>query len=118
MCSQKVRLARHPLGMVTDCDSVSVWVAPYPSIQAYRVPEWAVCPLKEPMTPEVAVHGVVPDSKPGLPSCCPEQPPPVGLTVHVKDALPLALVVSLAVTVTLDVPVVVGVPLIRPVLEL
>ena len=27
------------------------------------------------MTPEVAVHGLLPDSKPGLPRIWPEQPP-------------------------------------------
>src|SRR5215470_11895617 len=37
-------------------------------------------------------------------------PPPLGLTVQVKEALPEALVVSRAVTVTLLVPAVVGVP--------
>ena len=40
------------------------------------------------------------------------------MIVHEKEALPLALVVSVAVTVTLLVPAVVGVPEIRPVEEL
>ena len=46
-----------------------MWAVPYPSSQAKYVP---LCGLLEPcaveITPELAVHGVVPDSKPGLPS--------------------------------------------------
>src|SRR3954471_16556620 len=71
------------------------------------------------MTPAVAVHAVLPDSKPGLTSFCPEQPaPPPPPIVHVNDVVPLAPVVSVAVTVGVYVAAVVGVPLIRPVEEL
>ena len=45
MCSQKVRLAlSHPDGIVTLCESVSVWVLPTPSSQAKLLPPWAVWP--------------------------------------------------------------------------
>jgi len=53
------------------------------------------------MTPLVDAHTVLPDSKPGLPSFCPEQLPPEDEIVQVNDAEPLAFVVSLAVTVVL-----------------
>src|ERR1700758_2703108 len=68
------------------------------------------------MTPDVALHTVAPDSKPGLPSFCPglAQPPPAGLIVQGNDVEPDALVESVAVTVTLNVPAVDGVPEIRP----
>jgi hypothetical protein len=68
---------------VTDCDSVSVCVLPYPFSHAFHEPEWAGSPVELSMTPELADHTVLPDSKPGLPSFCPglEQPPPVPLMV-------------------------------------
>ncbi len=60
-----------------------------------------------------------PVSKPGLPSSwCAVQPELEGLMVQVKDADPVAPVVSFAVTVTSLLPAVVGVPEIRPVEEL
>ena len=58
MCSQYVSDAVvQSAGRVTVWVRVSVWAEPYPSSQANRVPPWALCPLKAPMTPEVAVHG-------------------------------------------------------------
>src|SRR3981189_810921 len=45
-------------------------------------------------------------------------PPPAGLTVQVKAAVPVFFAESVTVTVTLCVPVAVGVPEIRPVLAL
>ncbi len=58
----------------------------------------------------------VPDWLPGLVTVI--VLPVVELMVQVKDADPVAPVVSFAVTVTLLVPAVVGVPEIRPVEEL
>src|SRR5215469_4537980 len=124
MCSQKLNVVFvHPAGIVTDCDSVSVWVVPYPSSQAYQVPLCEVSPAPFGLiTPAVDDHGEAePVSKPGLPSNWvpdPEQPPPLVLIVQVKLVDPLAPVVSVAVTVTLYVLAVVGVPLIRPEEEL
>src|SRR5690242_6689171 len=71
------------------------------------------------MTPAEAVHGAaVPVSKPGLPSFCPEQPPPVPPMVKVNDVEPLPLLPEpVAVAVTLYVPAVVGVPDTVPVVE-
>src|SRR5207248_2358134 len=91
-------------------------VVPYPSSQANRVPEWAVCPANAPITPAEAVHGALPDSKPGLPSFCPglEQPPPVGLTVQVNEVLAVAPALSCTVALTVKVPAVVGVPEMTP----
>src|SRR5690242_2699183 len=105
--------------MVTDCDSVSVWVVPYPSIHASHVPACVGSPDEPycPMTPEDAAHTVLPDSKPRLPSFWPGlgQPPPVELIVQLNVALPEALVLSFAVTVELNVPAADGVPEMRPV---
>ena len=72
MCSQNDSVAWQPAGIVTDWDSVSVCVVPYPSSQAFQVPEWVgwLEPFW-PITPDVAVHDVVPDSKPGLASFWP-----------------------------------------------
>src|SRR3954464_14750882 len=69
------------------------------------------------MTPDVELHTVAPDSKPGLPSFCPglAQPPPTALIVQVNEVLPEAFVLSFAVTVLLNVPAAEGVPEIRPV---
>ncbi len=69
-------------------------------------------------TAAVALHTVLPDSKPGLPSSSCGVQPLDELIVQVKLAEPLAPVVSVAVTVTLEVPAVVGVPEMRPVEEL
>ena len=44
-----------------------------------------------------------------------EQPPPTGLTVQVKVAVPVRLEVFFAETVTEELPAAVGVPEIRPV---
>src|SRR3954469_16370199 len=107
--------------MVTGWVALSVWVGPYPSSQAKWVPELAVSPLPlADTTPEVVVHGVVPDSNPPLVTLLPEeeQPPPTGFTVHVNDVVPVRLEVFFAVTVTEELPAVVGVPEIRPVEEL
>src|SRR5690242_11515792 len=71
------------------------------------------------MTPAVEVHGAAePVSKPGLPSNCAAEQPPVVPIVQVKLVEPDALVVSVAVTVTLKVPLALGVPEIRPEEEL
>src|SRR5581483_5328745 len=80
MWIQKLTVAVQPAGIVTDCDSVSVWLVPYPSSQAAYVPPCAGSPLELcwPMTPLVAVHEAAPDSKPGLASFWPEQVPEVG----------------------------------------
>src|SRR5262245_46266199 len=88
MCSQKLNVVFvHPAGIVTDCDSVSVWVKPYPSSQAYQVLLCEVSPAPFGLiTPAVEDHGAAePVSKPGLPSNwlpAPEQPP-AELTVSV-----------------------------------
>ena len=65
----------------------------------------------------VAVHGALPDSKPGLPSFCPglEQPPPCGLTVQLNVVLAVAPALSCTVALTVEVPAVVGVPEMTPV---
>src|SRR5215813_2792570 len=70
MCNQNVNVELvHPAGMVTDWDSVSVCVAPYPSSHASHVPECGGSDgLHCPITPAVAVHDAEPDSKPGLAS--------------------------------------------------
>src|SRR5215469_2565799 len=91
MCSQKLTVvAVQPAGMVTVWDSVSVWVVPYPSSQAYQVPERAVSPAPFGlMTAGVLVHGAAePVSNPGLPSSWVwvVQPPPEPLIVQVKEA--------------------------------
>src|SRR6266571_1317701 len=52
-----------------------------------------------PITAGVELHTVLPDSKPGLPSNCAAEQPPVVPIVQVKLAEPEALVVSVAVTV-------------------
>src|ERR1700722_3608514 len=118
MCSQKLNVvAVQPAGMVTVWDSVSVWVVPYPSSQAYQVPECAVSPAPFGlMTPAVAVHGAAePVSNPGLASSWVWVPqPPAVLIRQLKEAEPCAPVASVAVTVTLEVAAVVGVPEIRP----
>src|SRR3984957_8367509 len=107
MCSQKLNVVRlQPAGIVTVWDSVSVWVVPYPSSQAYQLPEWEVSPYPfSLMTPAVLVHGTAePASNPGLPRSCvlvQVPPPPDELIVQVKEEEPEAPVVSLAVTVTL-----------------
>src|SRR6266545_863339 len=62
------------------------------------------------ITPEDADQTVLPDSKPGLPSFWPEQPPPVPLIVNVNVVEPVCEAESVAVAVTLYVPAVVGVP--------
>src|SRR5215468_5119908 len=67
--------------MLTDWDTVSVCVVPYPSSHASQEPAWAGSLDELFTTPDVAVHGAaVPVSKPGLPSSCAAvQPvPPVG----------------------------------------
>src|SRR4051812_21444219 len=66
------------------------------------------------MTPDVAVHGEVSVSKPGLPSFWPGLAQAPAATVQVNDAVPLAAP-EVAVTVTDDVPGADGVPEIRPV---
>src|SRR4051794_38307177 len=119
-CSQKVSVAAHPAGIVTDWLIASVCVVPYPSRYALFTPEWAGSPYEDqlPIEPVVPVHDAVPDSKPGLPSFWPgdEQPPPPPemVKVNVVDPEPLAPV---AVAVTLYVPAVVGVPETVPVDE-
>src|SRR3984957_390055 len=118
MCSQKLNdVALQPAGMTTVWDSVSVWVVPYPSSQAYQLPECEVSPAPFGLTtPAVLVHGAaVPGSKPGLPNSWlwELQPPWLPIT-QLNEAEPCAPVVSVAVTVTLEVPAVVGVPEIRP----
>ena len=72
--------------------------------------------MKAPITAGVAVHGALPDSKPGLPSFCPglEQPPPCGVTVQLKVWLAVAPLLSLTVAVTVEAPAVVGVPEMTP----
>src|SRR5205807_699439 len=99
------------------CASVSVCGVPYPSSQAYQLPECdrSPAPLAS-ITPAVAVHGAgEPVSNPGLPSSCfVAQPPDEDDTTQVNDVLPDAPVLSFAVTVTDEVPAVVGLPLIRP----
>src|SRR5215472_5232151 len=102
MCSQKLNeVFVHPAGIVTDCDSVSVWVVPYPSSQAYQLPLCEVSPAPFGLiTPAVDVHGAAePVSKPGLPSNWLPAPlqPPLELMVQVNDAEPCAPVVSVAV---------------------
>src|SRR5947209_4531386 len=120
MCSQNENVyVVHPAGTATDCDSVSVWVVPYPLSHAFQDPLCAASPVELSMTPELAVHGAaVPVSKPGLPSFCPAAvqpvPPPDGLIVQVNDVEPAAPVVSRAVTETVEVPEVVGVPEMSP----
>src|SRR5215469_15841118 len=103
MCSQKLNVvAVHPAGMVTDWDSVSVWVVPYPSSQAYQLPECEVSPAPLGlMTPAVLVHGAAePVSNPGLPSSWVWVAQPLAeLIVQVNEADPCAPVVSVAVTV-------------------
>src|SRR3984957_21025769 len=71
MCSQKLNDAVvQPAGMVTVWDSVSVWVVPYPSSQAYQLPECEISPAPFGlMTPAVVAHGAAePVSNPGFPS--------------------------------------------------
>src|SRR5579863_7229759 len=107
--------------MVTVWATVSVCAVPYPSSQASQLPACAGTPSPvSASTPDVDVHGEMePVSKPGLPSsCCAVQPETAGLMVQVKDADPVAPVVSLTVTVVLLVAAVVGVPVISPVEEL
>src|SRR5215813_1732469 len=122
MCNQNCSVAWHPAGTVTVCDSVSVCVVPYPSSQAYHVPLCEVSPAPLGlMTPAVLVHGAAePVSNPGLPSSWVwvVQPPPALLMVQLKEAVPLAPVVSVAVTVTVEVAAVVGVPEMSPEEEL
>src|SRR6266516_5988588 len=104
--------------MVTDWLSVSVWVVPYPSSQANRVPECGLWPAKAPITPAVAVHGALPFSKPALPSFWHGLPQdPAGLMVQLKVWLALAcgLALSRTVAVTEEVPAVLGVPEMTPV---
>src|SRR5438067_2434084 len=119
MCIQNVSVYElQPAGRLTDWLAESVCVVPYPSSQAFQVPEWAGWPDELSTTAGVVVHGAglfAPFSKPGLPSFWPglEQPPPPPI-VHVNVALPDAPVLSVAVTVTLNVPAAVGVPEIRP----
>src|SRR3569833_665135 len=81
------------------------------------MPPWAVSPWPlADTTPDVVVHGAVPDSNPPLDTMSPveEPPPPTGLTVQVNVVEPVAVEVFFAVTVTEEVPAVVGVPEIRP----
>src|SRR5262249_942922 len=120
MCSQKVSVyVEQPAGRVTDWDSVSVGVVPYPSSQATLVPEGAGWPPKAPITPAVADHGALPDSKPGLPSFWPGlAQDPAGLMVQLNVWLAVAWVgvaLSVTVAVTDEVPAVVGVPEMTPV---
>ena len=89
-----------PAGSATVCDRLFVVVRPYPLSQANRVPPCAACPENAPITPEEAVHGVEPDSKPGLPSFWP------GL-VHWPGVPPVTVSWSVVVRVTLPVPVIV-----------
>jgi hypothetical protein len=67
----------------------------------------------------VAVHGVLPDSKPGLTSFWPGlEQLPTGLTTQLNDTLAVAwvgLALSVTVAVTDEVPAVVGVPEMTPV---
>src|SRR5581483_1885961 len=80
----------HPVGSVTDCDSVSVVVLPQPSSQASHVPlcggsELLLLITSTGVWVEVTVHGAglaLPFSKPGLPSSCAGvQPVPAGVAV-------------------------------------
>src|SRR4051794_7410759 len=79
------------LGVVAACESGSGGVWPCPSPPAECGP---LCGAAEAwggeITRELGVHGVVPDSKPALPSSCAEvqPPPPVGEIVQVKLVLP------------------------------
>src|SRR6202046_5944344 len=78
MCSQKLNdVAVQPAGMVPVWDSVSVWVVPYPSSQAYQVPECEVSPAPFGlMTPAVAAPGAAEaGSNPGGPSQWGRTPP-------------------------------------------
>src|SRR5581483_2747135 len=80
----------HPVGSVTDCDSVSVVVLPQPSSQASQVPlcggsEELLLITSTGVWVEVTAHGpglLLPFSKPGLPSSCAAvQPPPAGVAL-------------------------------------
>ena len=89
-----------PAGMVTDWLIVSVVVRPLPPSQSFHDPLRAGRPVLVVIGPEVPVHTVAPDSKPGLPrSWLPGPPPP--LTVKVNAVVPVAPAASRAVTVTL-----------------
>ena len=55
-----------PAGMVTVCDADFVFVLPVPPSRATLTPPCAGCAVNLPITPVVAVHDVVPDSKPGF----------------------------------------------------
>ena len=56
---------------------------PYPSSHALYEPPCAAWPLSVVMTPDEAVQLTLPDSKPGLASLLPEQPPDGGVVVAV-----------------------------------
>src|ERR1051326_4367964 len=103
MCSQKVSDAVQPAGMLIVCWIESVWVVPYPSIQASHVPPCAgsLGPFW-PITPAVADQETLPDSKPGLANFWPgeEQPPPDGLICQVNDVVAVWLAESCTVAVT------------------
>src|ERR1700677_1080574 len=106
--------------MVTVCASVSVCASPYPSSQASQLPACAGRPSPvTASTPAEDVHGEMdPVSKPPFVSSCCDAQLEAALIVQVKEADPVAPVVSLAVTVTLFAAAVVGVPVISPVVEL
>src|SRR6266496_2697478 len=76
MCEKKVSDAEvQPAGRVSAWDRVSVCVLPCPPSQASMVPPWAgsaVVALE--MRPLVWAHGVVPFSKPPLPTIWSPQP--------------------------------------------
>jgi hypothetical protein len=95
-------------GIVTDWLIVSVLVDPLPPSHSFHDPVRAGRPVLLVIGPEVPVHTVAPDSKPGLPSSW--LPPPPPLMVKVNCVEPVAPAESRAVAVTVKVPAAVGVP--------
>src|SRR3954468_4552017 len=81
--------------MATDWDRLSALMKPVPASWAFQVPLRAgwVAP-RWAMTPLVAVHAVLPDSKPGLASFWPVQSPPPGGAVG--DAVAVGVGVGVA----------------------
>lgn len=100
---------------MTLCESVSVWLRPYPSSHAFQLPECVGWPLEPycPITPVLDVHDAVPDSKPGLAIFCPDEHVLAAVTVSrnvaVCDpvaAVPVTVIVYVPAPVVPDVPIV------------
>src|SRR5262249_35057383 len=115
MCNQNVSVAWVAAGeMLTCCQRVSVCAAPYPSSQAFHVPECAGSEVELlSMTPDVTVHGTgfeAPFSNPALPSiACVVPPPPLVATVS-ATVVECVLPPPVPVTEKLYVPVATAAP--------